>query len=557
MLRLWNALTTSSIPASGIPAAVKAPRLDGAILAVVVLCALIPISAHRADTDEPTTRLPNVVVILADDLGYGDVSAYGQGRIRTPAIDRLARQGMRLTNGYSTASTCTPSRYSIMTGEYPWRKRGTGILPGDAPLIILPSRLTLPRVFKNAGYVTGAVGKWHLGLGNGHPDFNEHITPGLNELGFDYSFIMAATGDRVPTVYVENGRVVSLDPQDPISVSYTHKVGDWPTGLEHPELLRMRSNEGHLGTIINGIARIGWMTGGKAALWNDQTLSDTFNAHACEFIRVHKNERFFLYYAAHEPHVPRDPNPRFAGKSGVGARGDAVVQFDDEVARLMATLKEQGLENDTLVILSSDNGPAVADGYDEGALPTETKMGHHANGILRGGKYSDYEGGVRMPFIASWPGHIKGGTTSAEVVSLVDLVATAAALTGQRLAPADAPDSFNMLPTLTSGAKSQEFVLFGNPGRKSGLKAAAIREGRWKLIVDPTASGRRNPPNGTIDPQGFPQLFDLDKDPRENTNVAQENPKVVARLTERLEAASAAGFTRPGAEAVNHSAARD
>src|SRR5262249_25138288 len=159
--------------------------------------------------------------------------------------------------------------------------------------------------------------------------------------------------------------------------------------------------------------------GGKAALWNDQTLSDTFNAHACEFIRTHKNERFFLYYAAHEPHVPRDPNPRFLGKSGVGARGDAVVQFDDEVARLMATLKEQGLERDTLVILSSDNGPAVADGYDEGALSTETRMGHHANGILRGGKYSDYEGGVRMPFIASWPGHIKAGTTSAEVVSLV------------------------------------------------------------------------------------------------------------------------------------------
>lgn len=507
-----------------------------------------PLCAHAAGT--AARRPPNVIVILADDLGYGDVSADGQGKIPTPAMDRLASQGVRMTSAYSAASTCTPSRYALMTGEYPWRLQGTGILPGNASLIISPSRMTLPKVFKEAGYATAAIGKWHLGLGVGTPDFNERIVPGINEVGFDYSFNMPATADRVPTVYMENGRVVNLNPSDPITVSYTHKVGDWPTGADHPELMRMKSNEGHLGTIVNGIARIGWMTGGKAALWTDQTMSDTYMEHALDFIRGNKDRPFFLYYAATEPHVPRDPNPRFAGKSGVGARGDAVVQFDSEVGALMDELRRDGLDDDTLVILSSDNGPAVADGYADGALPTETKMGHHANGIYRAGKYSDYEGGIRMPFIARWPGHIKPGTVIDQPISLTDMVATAAALTGRKLGPADAPDSFDILPALTRGAPSQPFLLFGNPNRKYGEQASAIREGDWKLIVRVSHDEHRNPPSGTPDPQGQPQLFDLSTDPREDHDVAGRHPDVVAHLTQELDAASKAGFTRPGAEAV-------
>lgn len=514
-------------------------------LSIAALC-LASSAVRAAETQRP----PNVIFILADDLGYGDVSCNGQGKINTPHIDKLASQGVRLTNGYAPASTCTPTRYSLMTGEYPWRKKGTGILPGDAALIISPSRLTLPRIFKNAGYTTGAVGKWHLGLGEGKPDFNIHITPGLNEVGFDYAFNMAATGDRVPCVYMENGRVVNLDPADPITVDYQKKVGDWPTGRENPELMRMKFAEGHDNTIINGIPRIGWMTGGKAALWIDQTLSDTFNAKAVEFIRQNKSKPFFLYYAAHEPHVPRDPNPRFVGKSGLGARGDAVLQFDDEVGRLMTTLKNEGIDDNTLVILSSDNGPAVADGYLDGALDTETKAGHHANGIYRGGKYSDYEGGLRMPFIARWPGHIKAGTTTAEPVSLTDMAATAAALTGQKLAANDAPDSFDLLPTLTNGAKTHEFLLFGNKATKSE-GAAAIREGKWKLIV--TAAPRRshNPPSDQPNPEGVPQLFDLEQDPSENTNLAKEHSEIVNRLLARIESASKAGFTRPGGAKVD------
>lgn len=492
-------------------------------------------------------RQPNVVFILADDLGYGDVSCNGQGKIQTPAIDKLAAEGLRFTSGYAPCSTCTPTRYSIMTGEYAWRKKGTGILPGDAALIISPSRLTLPRIFKNAGYVTGAVGKWHLGLGDGKIDFNNHISPGINEVGFDYSFNMAATGDRVPCVYMENGTVVNLDPADPISVSYKHKIGDWPTGRENPELLRMKSNEGHLDTIINGIARIGWMYGGKSALWVDQTLSDTFNAKALDFIRKNKARPFFLYYAAHEPHVPRDPNPRFLGKSGVGARGDAVVQLDDEVARIMATLKEEGLDENTLVILSSDNGPATADGYVDGALEEESKTGHFANGIYRAGKYTEFEGGQRLPFIARWTGHIQAGGTSAEPVSLIDLPATAAALTGQELKPADAPDSLDILPVLTSGAKSPHAALFyGN------AKAAGIREQNWKLITTKQNEvDRRNPRHDGNAPQGVPLLFDLDTDPKETVNLAEKNPEVVKRLSADLEQAVSAGFTRPGAAKVD------
>lgn len=503
---------------------------------------------------------PNVVFILADDLGYGDVSCDGQGKIRTPHIDRLAAGGVRFTSGYAPSSTCTPTRYAIMTGEYAWRKPGTGILPGDSPLIISPSRVTLPRLFQEAGYATAAIGKWHLGMGSGRPDFNGLITPGSRELGFDFTFQMAATGDRVPCVYIENGRVVNLDPKDPIRVSYSAALeGEAPTLRQLRErrakggtdaeprpgdpAVKLDSFEGHADAIINGIPRIGHMTGGKSALWDDHTLSDTFNAKALEFIRKNRSRPFFLYYAAHKPHAPRDPNPRFVGKSGLGARGDAILQFDEQVGKILDTLKAEGLEENTLVILSSDNGPAVADGYRDGALATETRRGHHANGVFRGGKYNDYEGGVRMPLILRWPGKIPAGSVSDVPVSLVDLPATAATLTGRTL-PADAaPDSVDLIPAAT-GKPVHEFLLFGNPSRVG--KAAAIREGNWKLIVVRTAQGTRNPPNNGPDPTGVPQLFDLAQDPREERNIAAAHPEIVDRLSAHLAKAESDGFTRPG-----------
>ena len=526
-----------------------------------ILAALAAFATQGAVAAADQARQPNVVLIIADDLGYGDVSCYGQGRIKTPAIDRLAAEGMRFTDGYAPASTCTPTRYGMLTGEFAWRKKGTGILPGDSELIISPSRTTLASIFQKAGYATAAVGKWHLGMGKGKPDFNQRITPGLNELGFSYSFNMAATGDRVPCVYMENGLVVGLDPKDPITVSYGRKVGDWPTLTElrakaakgdkaAMAQVRMDSSpgEGHADTVVNGIGRIGFMTGGKAALWDDRTLSDTFTDKALRFIEQNKDRPFFLYYAAHEPHVPRDPNPRFIGKSGVGRRGDAVLQLDESVGRILGKLRDAGIDKDTIVIFSSDNGPAVADGYEDHAMRDERKTGHNANGNLRGGKYSDYEGGVRMPFIVRWPGRVKAGSTSSAVVNLVDLPATAAALTGQQLAPADAPDSFNLVPVLTGKAAGAEpFLLLGNPG--NDMRPSAIREGKWKLIVKQQGrcSYGRTPREGIAKDYKAPQLFDIEKDPGETTDLAARHPEVVKRLGQLLDDSVKAGFTRPGA----------
>ena len=479
---------------------------------------------------------PNIVLIYADDLGYGDVSCYGATALKTPNIDRLAKEGLRFTDGHSAAATCTPSRYAMLTGEYAWRKKGTGVLPGNAALIIEPGRTTLPALLQKAGYVTGAVGKWHLGLGpQGGPDWNAEIKPGPNDIGFNYSFIMAATGDRVPTVYVENRRVVGLDPGDPIKVDYGKKIGDWPTGKENPNLLKTHPSHGHDMTIVNGISRIGWMTGGRAALWKDEEMADVFTGKAMAFIERHKSEPFFLYFATHDPHVPRAPHPRFVGRTTMGPRGDAIIQADWQVGQILAALDRLKLASDTIVIFTSDNGPVVDDGYKDDAV---ARLGnHHPTGPLRGGKYSNFEGGTRVPFIVRFPGRIKRGVSDA-LVSQIDLLASFASFTGRKLEDADAPDSFDVMAALLGKSKT------GRQHLVEQARALSLRQGKWKYIEPnsgPKIAAYTNVEMGA-DPAG--QLYDLSRDLGEKENVAERQPDKVKEMAALLEQIKQAGKSR-------------
>jgi arylsulfatase A-like enzyme len=346
--------------------------------------------------EQPTK--PNVVIIYMDDLGYGDVGAYGATELKTPNFDRLAEGGVRFTDGHATSATCTPSRYGLLTGVYPWRNKDAKILPGTAPLIIDTEQLTIPKIFKEKGYHTGIVGKWHLGLGNGIVDWNQHVAPGPNEVGFDQAYILAATQDRVPTVYIDNGYVDNLDPKDPIEVSYQKNFDGQPTGKDNPELCTyVMWHHGHNNTIVNGIPRIGFMKGGEAAKWSDIDMADHFLAKAQDYVKAHKSEPFFLVYTMQQPHVPRTPHPRFEGKSGMGPRGDAIIEADWCLGEFMKTLEDEGILENTLIIFSSDNGPVLNDGYYDDAVE---KLGDHTPaGVLRGGKYSLYQAGTRVPMM--------------------------------------------------------------------------------------------------------------------------------------------------------------
>ena len=513
---------------------------------VAALTILLALAASHASAQ---ARPPNVVLIYADDLGYGDVSAYslprrsspesraeaGARHLKTPHIDRLAREGLRFTDAHATAATCTPSRYAMLTGEYAWRKPGTGVLPGNAALIVEPGRPTLAGVFQRAGYATGVVGKWHLGLGPaGGPDWNGEIRPGPLEVGFDSAFIMAATGDRVPTVYVENRRVVGLDPADPITVSYAKPLDDGPTGRGNPALLKIHPSHGHDQTIVNGISRIGYMTGGKTALWKDEEMADVFTGKATAFIEQHRDRPFFLYFAPHDPHVPRVPHPRFAGATTMGPRGDAIAQLDWSVGEVLSALDRLNLARDTLVLFTSDNGPVIDDGYRDQAVE---KLGDHAPaGPFRGGKYSSFEGGTRIPFVVRWPARVKPAVSDA-LVSQVDLIASFAALVGSPLSDARARDSENVLPALLGTSKIARTVLVEQAGSLS------LRQGNWKYIAP--GQGQKIQPNTNTelgnDPQ--PQLYDLAADEGERNNLAAKHPEKVRELAAMLE-----GIRRPGAE---------
>jgi len=480
---------------------------------------------------------PNIVVIYVDDLGYGDVGAYGARRIPTPNMDRLAREGLRFTSGYAPSSTCTPSRYAMLTGEYAWRQKGTGILPGNAALIIRPGRTTVASVLRKAGYRTGVVGKWHLGLGAGDVDWNGGIRPGPLEVGFDESFIMAATGDRVPCVYLRGHRVAGLDSTDPIEVSYGKPIPGEPTGRMNPELLKMRPSHGHDMSIVNGISRIGYMKGGRAALWTDEDMADVFTSEAVGFVERNRNQPFFLYFALHDPHVPRVPHPRFVGTTELGPRGDVIVQADWCAGEILNTLDRLNLSENTLVVLTSDNGPVVDDGYEDDAVK---KLGDHTPwGPFRGGKYSRFEAGTRVPFIVRWPARVKPGVSDA-IVCQVDFPATFAALVGESLEQDDAPDSFNVLPALVGeSATGRDHVV------EHGTGGLALRAGSWKYMEP--ARGPKVNTNTNIETGNAPdpQLYDLNSDPGEQENLAARHPEKVLELQARLDSLRDAGSSRP------------
>lgn len=486
-----------------------------------------------------TTAKPNIIIMYADDLGFGDVGCYGATRIPTPNLDRLASEGVKFQQGFATAATCTPSRYSLLTGSYPFRNENARILPGDAPLIISPSKQTLPSVLRQAGYRTGIVGKWHLGLGDGDLDWNGSIPLTPLDVGFDSSFILAATNDRVPCVYINGRRVEGLDPSDPIEVRYQQEnpFPDLPTGKNNPELLKMKHSHGHNMSIVNGVGRIGYMRGGTAALWKDEEMAEVFLDRAITFVKENRERPFFLYYAFHQPHVPRLPGKRFAGATGLGPRGDVIVEMDWCVGQLMDELDRLGLKENTIVIFSSDNGPVLDDGYQDGA--EELCGDHRPAGPLRGGKYSMFDGGTRVPLILRWHGSVKPGESSA-LVSHVDFMSSFAALAGVPLESDAAPDSFDVLSALLGRTEHgrDELLVEGSRSRY------VLRQGDWSFI--PPHDGRAISANTHIETGNSPQtqLYDLSQDIGQIRNVATNNPEVVEKMSARLESLCRSTRTR-------------
>ena len=470
---------------------------------------------------------PNVIVIYVDDLGFGDLGCYGSKTIKTPNIDQLARKGLLFTQAHTTSATCTPSRYSLLKGEYAFRRKDTGVATGDASALIPAGQQTVATIFSKAGYTTAAIGKWHLGLGPlGGPNWNGKIEQGPLDIGFKEAFILPATGDRVPCVYIENDHVRNLNAQDPIEVNYLKKIGSMPTGKENPELLKMKHSHGHDNTIVNGVGRIGFMVGGKQALWDDEDMAQTLANKAKSFMIRNQKSPFFLYFATHDIHVPRIPHSRFLGKSGFGNRGDALLQLDDSVGQLMKTLDSLRLTPNTLVILTSDNGPVVDDGYIDGS---KENLGlHQPAGILRGGKYSSFEAGTRVPFIVKWPKHVPVGKSNA-LISQIDFLATMNQLLGTEYNENSAKDSkANLNAWLGKDKIGREYII-----EQAGT--LAIKKGDWKFIK--SGKGARLNPlvNIELGNDSEDQLYNLKTDPTEKNNVSTAQKEKSAELKSLLE----------------------
>lgn len=501
-------------------------RLTGALL---LLWTVGTVGVQAACAAE---RLPNIVLIYGDDVGFGDIAANGSSAVPTPNIDRIATAGLRLTDAHSSAATCTPSRFALLTGQYAFRQKGTGILAGNANLIIRTDAPTLPGLLKRAGYATGMVGKWHLGLGEGEVDWNREIMPGPNQIGFDYHFIIPATGDRVPCVYVEQGRVVDLDPADPIRVSYEKRIDTEPSGAERAAMLKQKWSHGHNQSIVNGISRIGWMTGGQKARWIDEDMSDVLSLKATTFLEQHKDRPFFLMLATQDIHVPRVPHSRFAGKSGLGLRGDVILQLDACVGQLLDKLDDLQLTNDTLVIFTSDNGPVLDDGYVDEA--NERLGKHDPNGPWRAGKYSRFEGGTRVPMFVRYPARIEKGQVSDALFGQVDLCHSLAKLAGVTLADGECIDSRDELDTLLGSDRTGRPHLIHEAGELS------LRMGKFKYIPPGKSRDKLGPwTDATIAKPGA--LYDLAASGGESSDIADAQPEQLEKMVRQIAAIRARG----------------
>ncbi len=484
-------------------------KLTGIIAGLAVAALIAPVAA------EPGR--PNVIIILADDLGWGDLGVYGAHHIDTPNCDRLAGEGIRFTDAHSSSAVCSPSRYSVLTGRYGWRTwLKNGILLEHMPLLIEPGRLTLPEMFRRSGYATACIGKWHLGWGDEiDPDWNGEVSPGPLETGFDYFFGIPFSHNSSPEqrVYVKNRRVHGLREGE--------SVGDMKT---FPRIRRRLD-----------------------------TTAERLTSAAVAWIERNSAGPFFLYFPTTNVHLPWRPGRQFLGSSRAGLYGDFVVEFDWIVGQIVDAVDRAGIAERTLIVVTSDNGANKLAG-----------MAHEPNGRWRGRKGDVYEAGHRVPFIAKWPGRIAPGVKSNETISLVDLMATCAAIVGYELPDSSAEDSYDLLPVLTGESLDgpvREATVF-----HSVAGMFAIRQGKWKLIDGQGGGGvpvpevwsavrlearfvpRRDPQTGAFrdvwydfridDPSpGEPpgQLYDLENDPGETVNLWDDHPEVVGRLLTLLE----------------------
>lgn len=484
---------------------------------ILLLCVSASLrGAHAADPSKP-----NILVILADDVGWGDAGCHGATLVKTPNIDRLAREGQRFANGHASAAVCTPTRYSLITGQYSWRNQGEGlnkgVAKGDAPLLIPTTMATAPGLLKQAGYRTALIGKWHLGFGETKPDFNGELRPGPLEVGFDEYFGLPATNDRIPTVFVRDHRVVGLDPADPITYSYD----------------AAEAKSQGMTAWAAGRSRIGWAKGGKAAWWKDTEIADALTRESVQFIERNREKPFFLLFAPHNVHAPAIPGPRFAGSSGLGSRADMLQELDACIGELLETLDRLGLAKDTLILYSSDNGAYVSD-----------ENGHKPGGPYRGKKSQLWEGGHRVPFIVRWPARIRPGV-SADLVSTIDVPATICAAAGITPPKDSLPDSHNLLPAMLGekGAPKRDHLIL-----MSGNGDLAIRDSTFKYIPDlAVADGWYAGKKNAKAPKA-PALFDLSKDPGETQNLLPKQSADAKRLAVLLAKDQAAFVTRPVGE---------